>query len=408
MDVTPEPVDEYSAGPFVAEVYDPSVNNDSISVYGASFSDNSSGVIFGKCAVGATVTVKLSNGEYTVQSEGGRFAVRIKPDGLNINAVLTQSYNGTQIGSSLSWSGKVKVQGRGEEGFDAVIGYGNQGFFEKMLPDFTHTNLLDEKTANTVAKRVADRIKKINAFSKGCEMIFLIAPSVITTYPELVPEEIAVQGEGQSRLDQMIEILEGAGAKVIDVRDTFEKHKNDALPLYYNFDSHWSEYGAYLAYVELFNYISEKYPAAAPRKFSEFNWTFNYSKLGDMLYYFCIDNGDNVAEYAVRRTRNFKTSSVIEAIQTYKRSDAMAFRAYSYEVVNGKTYNTDREELPNLYVFRNSYGTQMFDLIPERGNTTVMNACFGYSFNLASITKINPNYVIYIVSEWDIHELINN
>jgi len=404
----PAPADDYSAGPFKAEVYDPSVNNDPIYVYGASYSDSFSGVIFGKCAVGATVKVSLPKGDYTVQSEAGRFAVRIKPGAQKINAVITQWYDGKQIGEAVNWSGRVKVPNHGESNFTAIIGYSNQGFFEKMVPYFANTNLLDDAAADTISVRIKNRADQLKTLADGCEIIYLIAPSVITTYPEVVPESVAVKGEGKSKLDQTFELLRNAGVKVIDVRDTFKAHKNDALPLYYNFDSHWTEYGAYLAYVELFNYISEKFPAAAPRKFDEFNWTESYFTLGDMPYYFTVDGADLVSEYSVLRTMNFETSPVIKAIRRYTKSNSLAMRSCSDEMLNGKTYRTNRSELPNLYVIRNSYGMQMYDLIPERGNTTVMNPCFTYTYNLANITRNDPDYVIYIISEWDIDEILYN
>lgn len=408
-DTTPvAPADDYSAGPFVPEVYDPNADNDPLEVYSATYSDGDNGVIFGQCAVGATVTVTLPDGEFSVQSEGGRFAIRVRSATAKLEAVITQSYNGEQIGEALNWSGKLKVPDHGESNFDALIGYSNQGYFKKMLPDFTHTNLIDEGNVGTITQRIKTRAAQLKALSDGCELIYLIAPSVITAYPELVPPEVATQGEGKSKLDQTIEILESAGAKVIDVRDTFEAHKNDAIPLYYNYDSHWTEYGAYLAYVELFNYISEKYPAAAPRKFNEFNWTWSQCTLGDMPYYFCVKDSDSVSEYSVLRTMNFETSPIIEAIERYTVENSLAFRSYSDEMNDGGTYATEREDLPNLYVFRSSYGMQMYDLIPERGNNTFMHTCFYYTFNLSKIVKTEPDYVIYIISEWDIDEILYN
>ena len=408
-DTTPAgPIDDYSANPFTPEVYDPNADNEMLDIFGAAYSDGDNGVIYGKCAVGATVTVTLPDGEFSVQSEGGRFAIRVHSATSKLEAVITQSYNGEQIGEPLNWTGKLKVPEHGEANFDAIIGYSNQGFFKKMLPDFTHTNLLDEETASDITKRIATRVNQLKAVANGCELIYLIAPSVITTYPEIVPPEVATQGEGKSKLDQAIEILEGAGAKVIDVRDSFAAHKNDELPLYYNYDSHWSEYGAYLAYVELFNYISEKYPAAAPRKFDEFNWTWNYYTRGDMPYYFGVCTGGTVYEHAVLREMNFETSPIISEIKRYTKKNSLAFNSYSDEMMDGGTYETGREDLPNLYVYRSSYGMQMYDLIPERGNNTTMHTCFYYTFNLSKIVKTNPNYVIFVISEWDIDELFTN
>ena len=241
-------------------------------------------------------------------------------------------------------------------------------------------------------------------------MICLLVPSPMTVYPEQVPEELAVQGGGTSKFDQISELLEGAGAKVIDLRSTFEEHRDDEFPLYYNFDSHWTEYGAYLGYVELYDYISDKYPDAVPRKIDEFTWSWGYYSYGDMPYYFDICYGGKVYEYTIKRQMNFETDPEVGRIssQRYTRRDSLAYRAYSNEVVNGGSYYTGRENLPSIFVYRNSYGAQMFDLLLDRSNQATINPIFTYAYNFAQIKRAEPDYVIYIMTEWDFDNFINN
>ena len=98
-DTTPAgPIDDYSANPFTPEVYDPNADNEMLDIFGAAYSDGDNGVIYGKCAVGATVTVTLPDGEFSVQSEGGRFAIRVhsatsKLEALNPMSVISRGYS---------------------------------------------------------------------------------------------------------------------------------------------------------------------------------------------------------------------------------------------------------------------------------------------------------------------------
>ena len=82
----------------------------------------------------------------------------------------------------------------------------------------------------------------------------------------------------------MTALLEDVGVHTFDLTALFEAHKNDEYKLYWKTDSHWTDYGAYLAYEALFDYISEAFPAAAPRQFSEFTWQEDYYYGGDISH----------------------------------------------------------------------------------------------------------------------------
>ena len=399
--------DAYSAPAKTAEVYDPAAKNYALSVFGASASDGEYIAVYGECAAGALITVKNDQGIFTVQSFGGNFAVRVKNPAKTASLEITQSYNDVQIGDPLLWSGSVIQPAYGND-WGVWLGGDNQGFFHKMIPDFEHTNLLDEATLASLRDRYASRVETLKTMGDGCEMIVLLIPSAMTVYPELVPAETATPGTGDSRFDQVAKALTDAGVTVIDVRETFAEHKNDSLPLYYRYDSHWADYGSYLAYVELFDYISDRYPAAVPRTFAEFDWNWGEYTGGDMLYYFDIDHGGLVYEPTYVRKMNFNAIPAVKALLRYKESDSLAYRSYSDEVVTGKTYTTNRPELPDLYVFRNSYGAGIYDLILERSDKVTFNPTFSYTYNIAQIKKTEPDYVVYIMSEWDLGNIIDN
>ncbi len=399
--------DEYAAPAKIPEVYDPAAENRALKIFGAAVSDGDYIAVYGECAAGALVSVKNDQGTFTVPSFGGNFAARVKNPAGTVSLEVTQSANGTQIGDAVTWSGNVLRPNYGSD-WGVWLGGDSQGFFHKMIPDFTHTNLLDQATLDSVRTRYASRVEALKTVGDGCEMIALLIPSAMTVYPELVPAEVAVPGEGESRFDQMVKVLTEAGVTVIDVRETFAKHKNDSLPLYYRYDSHWADYGSYLAYVELFDYISDRYPDAAPRKFSEFTWDWGYYTDGDIPYYFDIDHGGVIYEYTYQRKMNFDRIPAVKGLLRYTKGDSLAYRSYSDEIVTGKTYNSGREKLPDLYVYRNSYGAGIYDLILERSDKITFNPTFSYTYNIAQIKKTVPDYVVYIMSEWDFGNIIDN
>ena len=405
------PIDDwspYAAPAKTAEVYNPDIENRELKVFGVSVSDGDFCVVYGECAVGATVTIESEYGTFSVVSEGGCFAARI--ENVDMTAVLdvSQSWEGKQIGDTLHWEGEIVLPDYGQD-WGVWIGGENQGFYHKMIPDFEHTNLMDDATVQSLTERYADRVEKLKTVGDGGEIIAVLVPASMTVYPELVPAEVATPGTGESLFDQLAGALTEAGVKVIDMRETFSERKNDALPLYFNYDSHWSDYGSYLAYVDLYDYISDRYPEAAPRKFDEFKWEWNYYTRGDMCWYFDLDYGGGIYEYTFTRSMNFDAHPAARAITRYPEKNwSLAYPMYSSEIQNGNTYNTHRDELPDIMVMRNSYGAYMYDLMVERSDKAYMMPTFSYAFNYAQIKKNDPDYLIYIMSEWDFGNIINN
>ena len=105
---------------------------------------------------------------------------------------------------------------------------------------------------------------------------------------------------------------------------------------------------------------------------------------------------------------NFDPIPAVKGLLRYKKGDSLAYRSYSDEIVTGKTYNSGREKLPDLYVYRNSYGAGIYDLMLERSDKITFNPTFSYTYNIAQIKKTVPDYVVYVMSEWDFGNIIDN
>lgn len=406
--------------PDVPDVPDESLDVDNVTdeecrvtVKYASFSEKPNAVVIGQCDIGATVTLKCGNKTYTSESWYGWYSVRFLCTGNSAEVEITQKIDGKQVGAALQTTVKPVNAGSAE---GVVAGSNYQFFYQKCLRDFQHTNLYSQGVLDNLKTRIEGRIANLEKTDTETEIIYMVVPAAMTMYPELVPEEYE-QGKGDSRMDQVLDTLSAAGATVIDLRTAFEAHKNDEYPLYFKCDSHWTDYGAFIAYRELFNYIAEKFPDAAPLSFEEFTWHGGYYKTGDMPVYLNMISGSvyengyigdkDVLEYGWYRTFAAGTQ-VSEKITDVPRYRADTQMVYSTNVTWGKTIRTNRDNLPSCMVLRDSFGTQMFDIIAERMNKTIYKGMWDYTYYGAELVAQKPDYLIYILAEWNLDSIVYN
>lgn len=392
---------------------DEQVNECRVTIKACRFSEKPYAVVVGKCDEGAKITLQCGNKTYTSESWYGWYSVRFLCTASKAEVTITQTINGKQVGFSL----KQTVYPTAASTVEGVVAGGNfQFFYQKCLRDFQHTNLYSSGVLNSLKKRVEGRIDTLESAGMDTEIIYMVVPAAMTVYPELVPEQYK-QGSGDSRMDQVLDTLSSAGATVIDLRTAFEEHKNDEYPLYFKTDSHWTDYGAFIAYQELFNHISKTYLDAAPLSFDDFNWKGDYYKSGDMPVYLNMisqsvyENGKisnaDILEYGWYRTFG-SGISVNKSITNVPRYRADVQMVYSTKATWPYEFYTNRNNLPSCVVMHDSFGTQIFDILAERMNTTIYPAMWDYSYNRSVIINNELDYVIYILAEWNLDSVVYN
>lgn len=353
----------------------------------------------GTCTEGATVVGEVAGIRYSSKSYKGCFSLRLPCEKGSVEVILSQTTGPNTVSEPISYTAWPKYQEAGR--WPVVTGGDFQFFLQKMLPDYQKDNLDTEDAYAALEERVQKRLETMHSYNPEGEIIYLIVPSSMSVYPELVPADY-VQGTGQSRLDRISQSLRKAGATVIDLKSAFAAHKNDEMPLYYKLDSHWSDYGAFVAYEELFTHISKKFPDAAPRALEEFHWKGDYYSSGDMSYYLGMSQS-KVKEYGYYRSFAFDASRNITSISRYRSSSVLT---YSDAVTYEKWIGTERPELPSCMVIRDSYSTQIYDLIPERMDNTHFLGMWNYTWSNTTVKAEKPDYVIYLVAEWNIDALM--
>ncbi len=366
-----------------------------------SYSEKPYFAMVGTCTEGAVVTAECNGETISSNSYKGWFSLRLLCNGRSAEVKLYETVDGEMVGGISTVTVRPKTPG--SEMWPVVTGGDFQFFFQKMLPDYQGTNIPSNSTFTALTNRVKDHLTQLRKYNKDAEIIYLIVPASMTVYPELVPE---TYGElaGETRLTKTIEAINAGGGIAIDLQSIFEEHKYDEMPLYYKLDSHWSDYGAFVAYQALFEEIAKKFPNAAPRSINEFNWNPNYYESGDMTYYLAMSQS-KVKEYAYYRTFDFDAPSVVTQTPRYRSSTMLC---YSDNVTWENVINTNRKDLPSCIVLRDSYSTQIYDLIAERMNKTHYLGMWGYRWDQSLIASEKPDYVIYVLAEWNLDSVIYN
>ena len=372
---------------------------DPINVLYCSYTEYPYFAMLGTCNEGATVTAQIGEKTYSSQSYKGWFSLRLPSEYGSAYMTLTQTVNGSVFGDPIEYTAWPVSPGEGR--WPVVAGGNYQFFLQSALPDYQRTNVDADEVYQSFETILKDRLATMHEYNPDAEIIYMIVPSAMTIYPELVPEEYE-RNAGESRLDKITTAIGNAGGTVIDLRSVFAAHKNDSMTLYRKLDSHWGEYGAYLAYEALFDHISEKFPQAAPRSMDEFNWNPGYYNGGDIAYYMAMSQSE-VKEYAYYRTFNFDAPTQITSIPRYTSSGSLFYDdAMTQDIV----INTGRSELPSCMVIRDSYSTQIFDILAERMNNTHYLGMWNYTWYGSSVKSEQPDYVIYLVAEWNINYLL--
>ncbi|HIE24783.1 MAG TPA: hypothetical protein EYP74_02155, partial [Anaerolineales bacterium] len=148
----------------------------------------------------------------------------------------------------------------GEEGWLFYTGEKNMDDYQNIIP------FSDEELAHIQIN--LDALSE-EYEEKGITLLVVVPPSKPSIYPEYIPKEIPVFGS-ETRLDQLVAYLdENGNTSIMDFRPLLIDAKKER-DVYYKTDTHWNEYGSYIAYKEIITELAKTYPAIQPHLFSDY------------------------------------------------------------------------------------------------------------------------------------------
>jgi alginate O-acetyltransferase complex protein AlgJ len=138
---------------------------------------------------------------------------------------------------------------------------------ERVIQDYQNEMPLTEVQLSNLQQNL-DEIAAI--FKKqGTSLLIVVAPNKSSIYPDYMPAELQLM-RPQSRFDQVVQYLQQHGqTQLLDLRQELIANRAEQQ-VYYKTDSHWTEYGAFIAYRGILNALLPAHPELVPRALSDF------------------------------------------------------------------------------------------------------------------------------------------
>ena len=267
----------------------------------------------------------------------------------------------------------------GEEGWLFYTGEKNMDDYQNVIP-FT-----DEELA--LIQINLDALSK-DYEEKGITLLIVIPPRKSSIYPEYMPEEIWVRGS-VSRLDQLISYIDKNGkTSIMDFRSILIDAKKDR-DVYYKTDTHWDEYGSYIAYREITTELAKKHPEIQPHPFTDYEIIVKNVSL---------DIANNIG------TNIFNEPKATLQHQAEAYADFQEIKAGGRRILFSSMSNPD---LPTAVIYFDSFFFPINPLLGEHFSqaTYIQNYFGGGIWKLSWVEKNHPDIVIIEFTERYIHDL---
>ncbi len=228
---------------------------------------------------------------------------------------------------------------------NVLVGQNNWLIFtaESSLTDYQNKFTLTDDKIESIQQKLA--ALQAELAQKNAILLVLIVPNKETIYPEIVPAEIAIF-PGPSRLERLSAFLAQNGpAVLLDLRPVLQQARA-GYEIYYKTDTHWNDYGVYLAYQAILQELSKKYPQLQPYPLESFKQIPGGPELLDLAR----NTGSvRLLEQPVQLTPTFPNPASFRQIETGGRRLSMAWVA--------------DDALPRLLMYHDSFGPRLGRLL---------------------------------------------
>ena len=262
----------------------------------------------------------------------------------------------------------------GDDGWLVYTAEGDLDVYQKSA-SFTEESLAQfQANLDSLSSTYAER---------GITLIVVIVPSKNTIYPERVPAQIPQIGS-QSKLDQVAAYLSTHGeTQILDLRPALLQAKTER-EIYLATDTHWNDYGAYLAYSLLMERLSETHPNLSPRPLSDFAEQALEPEPLDLANVIGVTS---LTESKLRLAPKFDLATSYKTINLGGRK--LLF-----------SYNPD-ETLPNLVIYHDSYFFNVNPMLGEHFHhgMFIQNFSGGGIWNLSWVDEQKPDVVVIEFAE---------
>ena len=151
------------------------------------------------------------------------------------------------------------------------------------------------------------------------------------------------------------------------------------------------------------SHIGNKFSDAKPHPRTDFSISNQEKAMGDIWMMFDLDSQrSSMSEYTSFVKFNFTPSSGRHNV--YMNLNV----SLDHEVVGSErdTKTNVSGNLPSAYIFRDSFGGPIFDFLTDRFSNAHWREWDKFNFNLDDVAARKPDYIIYIIAERDLKNVI--
>ena len=413
----PKPAEGQTAMPIISQVYN---------------SNQTTVVIAGTCEKDAEISASFVGGEIsTVKANGTVFALELEVgDRQEAHIQVTATAPDKKVSEPKLVVSGYHPTADGNLVHPTVLADGVVLFPKDSLSVLSEDAVVSNSTTDKLIDRVNSNLASLK--KTETELIYVMIPNKASSMKDTLPDGTDVS-ENIGVYSQIKDALNKTDATVIDMADVFATADTSKYPIYYRTHSTWSEYGAYLTYKTVMDYIAQKYPEAAPHAMDKFDIKEVKNALGgDLAYHFGLDIekftetvydfvpkfntaiGDSIPE---ELAEDYENKLLINAVQQYLGDND--YRFFNEYFVNNKIdadktltrgddtfgFFTGRKELPTALIYRDEYSIPMIDMLAERFNNVLFEASGKLNFKYDAVADYaaegakNVNYIIVLLSE---------
>jgi hypothetical protein len=224
---------------------------------------------------------------------------------------------------------------------------------------------------------------------QGITLVVVVPPNKNTIYPERVPAAIPILGQ-QSGLDQLVEFLAEHGRmQILDLRAPLRAARAER-EIYYATDTHWNDYGAFVAYQEIMSVLLERHPGLRPHAPSDFDVVIREPET--------LDLAQNIGTTLLQESK-VQFTPLFDSQTSYKTLTVGARRIQFSSNPNA--------DLPSAIVYHDSFFFRVIPLLGEHfsNGMFIQNYMGGGLWSLSWVEELKPDIVIVEFSERYVHDL---
>ena len=246
-----------------------------------------------------------------------------------------------------------------------------------------------------ITKKTIKDIQKVTG--KKTKLIFAIIPDPATGYynEHFKYVQDYVLNPSTSAMMTFVNKISGLSEDIyaVDLLKAFRDHKDESI--YFSTDTHYTELGAYYAYLEIMKVVQKDNPSAKVRSVKNGDYTVEYID---------VDGGDlcGMAGISMREVVPFFTANFSDTGSYYvsKRNDGIKSAGFGPSGWERNSTLNDSNN-PTAYFIADSYGCYILPFIGANFSKVWTNegVLWNYELNQSILAQNKPDYVIMVVCQ---------